>query len=105
MENMKIAIGIAGVVGATVLGAVPAHADPSTFIMDMAAAGYYTSSGDNDHMLSIGYHLCTEIASGMTPSAVAFDLYANTGMSISRSDASEVVQIAIRDLCPRTSIT
>lgn len=99
----------AAVIGASALGifaALPisgiplAHADADSFLTDMEAAGF-DNGGGNGAEIRVGYHVCAEIAGGMSASNAADDLWLNSHLD--HQDAGQFVRIAIRDLCPQNA--
>jgi Protein of unknown function (DUF732) len=101
----KGALGIASI-GVVLIGinaaatAAPAHADTSTFLSDMDAAGFYNDKGSKAE-LSVGYHLCSELGAGMAWADVSYDLWVHTALSVNKDDANKILTIAVKDLCPQ----
>jgi hypothetical protein len=83
---------------ATVAGTGVAHADEYSFLADMEAAGFANSSG-NQSELAVGYHVCSQLGSGMSGVQVARDLWLNSHMD--QDESARFVIIAVTDLCPQ----
>jgi hypothetical protein len=74
-----------------------AHADADSFLTDMEAAGFDDGAG-NGAEIRVGYHVCAEIAGGMSVLKAADDLWVNSHLD--HQSAGQFVGIAIHDLCP-----
>ncbi|BBY03939.1 DUF732 domain-containing protein [Mycobacterium seoulense] len=103
-------IGLALAVGPLLAGvfwASPAAADATGFISDMHKDGIHAVSGGDAALLQAGLDLCQQLSWGAPPSQLE-------GLALQRSDgrqggsgltprqADDVVNYALRDLCPPT---
>lgn len=96
MKKFLIPLAVAAV---SVAIAPVAQADAQDFLEDLYSYGWYSNSGDSD-LLANGYQVCTMLNT-MNGQRVAEIFYANTGLSVSRSDAMQFVVLAVEDLCPQ----
>ncbi|OBK64292.1 hypothetical protein A5653_23365 [Mycobacterium colombiense] len=90
---------------AGVIWASPAAADAHSFISDMHKDGIHAVSGGDAALLQAGLNLCQQLSWGAPPSQLE-------GLALQRSDdrqgaggltpqqAEDVVNLALRDLCP-----
>lgn len=85
--------------GSVAVAAAPlARADVDAFLTDMEAAGYSNGDG-NGAEITVGRTICEQVAGGISPSAVAENLWQNSKMD--QAGSVQFVNIALRDLCPR----
>ena len=102
----SIGLALVGVpVLAGVIWASPAAADASSFVRDMHKDGIHAVSGGDAALLQAGLNLCQQLSWGAPPSQLE-------GLALQRSDdrqggggltpqqADDVVNYALRDLCP-----
>jgi hypothetical protein len=89
-------LGLALGIGVATSGAAAAQADPGSYIDDLSSAGFY---GDNGEALEIGYAVCDLVGEGYSQDELFDAVYANTGESISASDAQYIVESAEIFLC------
>jgi hypothetical protein len=75
-----------------------AHADESSFLADLQAAGFRSTLGYANE-IAVGQRICANIADGQSPAQVAYQTWLHTDISEERS-AAQLVVISIRDLCP-----
>lgn len=78
-----------------------AHADTVSFLTDLKAVGFGDSDG-NSTMIAAGYQACQELAAGVSPSALARQIFTSSELD-SLFAAQQFVTIAIHDLCPDMS--
>jgi hypothetical protein len=97
-EMFKAMMVAATAITSLVANPVVAHADEADFIEDMAHAGFFNHYGASAE-LQTGRAVCEELASGWSINHAADDLYQVSRIS-ERSDALQVVYIAMHDLCP-----
>jgi hypothetical protein len=81
-----------------IAGTGMAHADETSFLSDMDAAGFHNDNG-NSAELSVGLRICSEVASGESGLAAARDLWLNSQIA-SEDEAAQFVMIAVKNLCP-----
>ena len=90
---------------AGVMWAGPAQADATTFVNDLHKDGIHAVSGGDAALVQMGLNVCQQLAWGAPPSQLE-------GLALQRSDsrqgaggitpqqADDVVNDAVRDLCP-----
>ncbi|BBZ44937.1 DUF732 domain-containing protein [Mycobacterium parmense] len=92
--------------GAAIVWAGPAQADPGSYLNDLHKAGIHDVNGGDAALLRTGQKLCQQISYGASPQELQ-------GLALQRSDstlgpngltpvqAAEVVNFAVADLCPQ----
>ena len=98
MKHTLRAALVGAAITATVGLASPAHADASSFLVDVTNLGFYNGNGANAE-LNVGYDVCHDLDSGQTPNQVIRSYWLETGIP-TLSEADQFVGIAARDLCP-----
>ena len=90
---------------AGVISASPAQADATAFLNDLHKAGIHAVSGGDTALLQMGWNLCQQLSWGAPPAQLET-------LALQRSDsrqgtrgitpqqADDVVDYAVRDLCP-----
>ena len=76
-----------------------ASADSRSFINELEARGFYGPSVGVT--VAMGYQVCERLDQGARAVDIAFDVYINSGRSVSAGDAGQFTGIAVRELCPR----
>lgn len=96
-HKWRIAAAAIGVVCTVqMLNAPLAHADESSYLNALSAAGYY---GPIQHWLNIGYTVCAMTDAGATIGQEATVVYRNTNDSVGWDSATRVVELANVYLC------
>lgn len=91
-----------GLIGLSTL-APTAHADEQDFVTHLSMIGVSTHSGSTSTLTTVGWGVCGELASGVTPANASAEIFYNSNLSpggISREQADQIVALALVDLCP-----
>lgn len=102
-RTLLAAIAAGGAIAAAALHAAPAHADATSFLSDIEAAGFNNPNGSSV-MVETGFDVCRALEQGNPAQSVAETLYVQTHLS-SLLDARQFVYIAETDLCTTGSVT
>jgi hypothetical protein len=100
--NMLRATGVGALLAAAIVGAAPAHADTLSFLTDVKAAGFAADVGANAGLIQLGRYVCTTIAGGAPPEAVAEYIFTHSQLD-NLDSARQFVTIAQNDLCTITT--
>jgi hypothetical protein len=93
----KTLVTVAGTLALTVFATGVAHADVTTFMQDMEAAGMTNGDG-NSAEIRIGRGICGDLAEGMTVTYEINDMW--TKSHLTHEGSVQFISIAVRDLCP-----
>jgi hypothetical protein len=101
---LLLLIGAGGIAAAAILHAPQAHADTATdqFLQDAHSIGFTANS--DQHLIGVGYQVCSAMAAGNTASDIAEIIYINTDWTVSLQDAQLFTLTAITDLCPQQGL-
>ncbi len=106
MKRLMTALAVAA--GAGAVFAAPAHADSADaalFVAVLHSQGWSAARGGDYTLIRNGYEVCGQFARGRTGGEIARQVYLDTGLDVSRSDAIEFVVTAVRYLCPQFAPT
>lgn len=84
-----------------VFTAPDAAADSSSFLDTVHDLGWYNRISGDVGLLNQGYGVCRALSKGYNGAQVAGVIYENTGLDVSREDASIFVIVAVENLCPQ----
>jgi len=92
-----------GAVTAGIIHAAPAHADTAEddFLKDVHSIGF---NNPDELLLDVGYSVCDALEAGNSSRQIAYTIYINTDLSVSKVDAVLFTLAAEADLCPAAAV-
>lgn len=92
----KVFAAFALAIGLSLAFAGPAAATEDDYINDLESYGF---TGETSSAITMGYQICSDVASGIPEPTTISAIYENTGNNVTHDDAQYIYEAAVLYLC------